>query len=239
MKGVPKHVEGLGKDYVPTTLHQSNIDHFTKVGDKESFEFARRMIKDEGIFCGASCGSVVAGCMNWIKENNLQDRKDLRFVLVLPDSTYNYITTFASDEWMAKEGFMDFESLCVSTNVFFGQQVDLSKLTPLKSFNHSDSIAEVKKSLPADYPHRVVSLTEEGLLAGLVSIHLLASKVKAGRLTLASPISAAKEKFAILPSNIDLSVVDRYIKSDGVVYLEDKSRERVYEINSSYFLNLL
>ena len=45
-------VEGIGYDFVPTVLDRSVVDKWCKIGDKEAFNFARRLIKEEGLLCG-------------------------------------------------------------------------------------------------------------------------------------------------------------------------------------------
>ena len=37
---------------MPTVLDRSVVDKWYKVGDKEAFIFARRLIKEEGLLCG-------------------------------------------------------------------------------------------------------------------------------------------------------------------------------------------
>ena len=47
-----QQVEGIGYDFIPTVLDRSVADQWVKVGDKESFHYARRLIKEEGLLCG-------------------------------------------------------------------------------------------------------------------------------------------------------------------------------------------
>jgi cystathionine beta-synthase len=45
-------VEGIGYDFVPDVLDRRLIDKWIKSNDADSFQFARRLIREEGILCG-------------------------------------------------------------------------------------------------------------------------------------------------------------------------------------------
>jgi len=47
-------VEGIGYDFIPNVLERSLIDRWIKSDDKNSFEIARRLIREEGLLCGSS-----------------------------------------------------------------------------------------------------------------------------------------------------------------------------------------
>lgn len=89
-------VEGIGYDFIPTVLDRSVIDKWVKVGDDESFQFSRRLIRDEGLLCGGSSGSVLSAAL---KECAHLDSSQ-RCVVVLPDGIRNYMTKFVTDSWM-------------------------------------------------------------------------------------------------------------------------------------------
>ncbi|BES88789.1 cysteine synthase [Nesidiocoris tenuis] len=90
-------VEGIGYDFIPTVLDRSIVDRWIKVGDNEALQLARRLVRDEGLLCGGSSGSVLAGALKACA--GLDSSK--RCVLVLPDGIRNYMTKFVSDSWMA------------------------------------------------------------------------------------------------------------------------------------------
>ena len=65
LKGEPvkagRHkIQGLGAGFVPTNLHIKEVDEVVQVTDDQSFEWARRLHKEEGLFAGISSGGNVA-----------------------------------------------------------------------------------------------------------------------------------------------------------------------------------
>jgi cystathionine beta-synthase len=96
------HVEGIGYDFVPDVCHRGIVDKWVKTEDAESFEYARRLIKEEGILIGGSAGSAMAGVVKAAKGL----RKDQRCVVIFSDGIRNYLTKFADDDWMREQGFL-------------------------------------------------------------------------------------------------------------------------------------
>ncbi len=89
-------VEGIGYDFIPDVLDNSLIDRYIKINDKDSFQMARRLIREEGLLCGGSSGSAVWAALQAAKEL----KKGQRCVVILPDSIRNYLTKFVDDKWM-------------------------------------------------------------------------------------------------------------------------------------------
>ena len=52
-------VEGIGYDFFPDVLDNNLIDQYIKTEDEESFKMSRKLIKEEGLLCGGSCGSAM------------------------------------------------------------------------------------------------------------------------------------------------------------------------------------
>ena len=49
--------EGFGEDFVPQNYDMQFIDHFEQVTDKDGAIMARKIAREEGLFCGYSAGS--------------------------------------------------------------------------------------------------------------------------------------------------------------------------------------
>ena len=97
----PYLIEGIGYDFFPDVLDNNLVDEYVKTEDEESFIMARRLIKEEGLLCGGSCGSAMVAALKSAK--HLEE--DKKCLVVLPDSIRNYMTKFPSDQWMKDQGF--------------------------------------------------------------------------------------------------------------------------------------
>lgn len=95
-------VEGIGYDFVPEVLDRSAVDQWIKTEDKESFLMARRIIREEGLLCGGSCGAAMVGALRAAKE--LKEGQNC--VVILADGIRNYMTKFVDQKWMDEHGFV-------------------------------------------------------------------------------------------------------------------------------------
>lgn len=98
----PYQVEGIGYDFIPDVLNKELVDKWIKTRDQESFLMARRIIKEEGLLCGGSCGATMWAAMQAAK--NLTQGQNC--VVLLADGIRNYMTKFVDDKWMAKNNFV-------------------------------------------------------------------------------------------------------------------------------------
>jgi cystathionine beta-synthase len=101
----PYKIEGIGEDFIPSTLDLSLIDEVVQVGDRESFLMTRRLIREEAIFCGGSSGSAVAGLVKsrFVRALGLGQTA----VVLLPDSGNRYLSKVFDDNWMRENGFIE------------------------------------------------------------------------------------------------------------------------------------
>ena len=99
----PYHVEGIGYDFFPDVLDNNLIDEYIKLPDAESFQMARRLIKEEGLLIGGSSGGAVWAAIQ--KAVNLE--KGDKCLVILPDSIRNYLSKFVDDTWMEEKDFLE------------------------------------------------------------------------------------------------------------------------------------
>ena len=95
--------EGIGEDFVPENYDMKYIDVFEQVTDKDAAVMARRIAKEEALFCGYSAGTVLQGMMQ------LKDllKKDDLVVVIFHDHGSRYVGKVFNDQWMMERGFLD------------------------------------------------------------------------------------------------------------------------------------
>ena len=96
-------VEGIGYDFIPDVLDRSLVDIWVKTNDQESFTVARRLIREEGLLCGGSCGSAMMAAL----EAAPRLKAGQNCVVLLSDGVRNYMSKFIDDRWMRENEFMN------------------------------------------------------------------------------------------------------------------------------------
>ena len=62
-KAGPHKIQGIGAGFVPAIFNKNIIDEVLKVSNKQSFDYARRLLKEEGILAGISTGANVGAAL--------------------------------------------------------------------------------------------------------------------------------------------------------------------------------
>ena len=64
----PHPLQGIGAGFIPANLHTAILDGVIQVSKEESFNFAQRAAKEEGLFIGASSGASLAAVAKKLPE---------------------------------------------------------------------------------------------------------------------------------------------------------------------------
>ncbi len=162
-------VEGIGYDFIPDVLDRSLIDEWVKSEDRESFLMSRRLIRQEGLLCGGSCGTAMWAAVEVAKRVG----PGKTFVVILPDSVRNYMTKFMDEGWMKQHGFTE-QSWEHATCGDMVRRMGPQTLVVVSSQETlSDAVHKMKEhgisQLPVVEERRLVGIvTESDLLARIV-----------------------------------------------------------------------
>jgi cystathionine beta-synthase len=156
-------LEGIGEDFVPSTLDLSLCDLVVQVTDRESFLMTRRLVREEGIFCGGSCGAAVAGTLRAIPELGLTNEHTV--VTLLPDGGSRYLSKLFDDNWMRDNGFLNTD-WSQGTVADFAQAL---KLRPVVTALPDETVQEVVQRMKQHSYSQLPVVNGEGKLQGMVS----------------------------------------------------------------------
>lgn len=153
-------VEGIGEDFLPSATDLSVVDWIERAGDRESFLWARQLVRQEGIFAGGSSGSALAGAIKYCRKLS----GDRLAVVIFPDSGSRYLSKFYDDKWMREFGFLTTE---------FGETTlgDLLRAKPDKELHTvalGDSIRKVVTVMHQNGVSQVPVVGSGGELVGML-----------------------------------------------------------------------
>lgn len=97
-------VEGVGEDFIPSTIDFDYIDVVIQVEDRQCFVTARELAQREGVLTGGSGGMALYGAIEICKKITQG-----LVVVLLPDSGRSYLSKMYNDEWMWQNGFFTSE----------------------------------------------------------------------------------------------------------------------------------
>jgi cystathionine beta-synthase len=154
-------VEGIGEDFLPSALDLAVIDEVLRVTDKESFLWTRRLVKEQGIFCGGSSGSAVAAAVCYAQGLDAQRL----VVVILPDSGSRYLSKVFDDKWMRENGFLEIEWGEVSLQELLETKPEPELICAPVEALMSEVINQMKEYDISQVP----ALKPDGTLAGIVT----------------------------------------------------------------------
>mgnify|MGYP002038843353 CR=1 FL=1 len=160
--------EGIGEDILPANVDFDLIDHFEKVTDRDGMIFTRELARQEGIFCGNSAGSAVAGLL----QMKGQLTKDDVVVVIFHDHGSRYVGKIFNDDWMRDRGFLDKKSATVRDVIARNETMDLLSVDPSTSIGDAVQLFTENSisQLPVVKDNEVVgSLTDSHLFGKLLA----------------------------------------------------------------------
>ena len=97
----PHKIQGIGAGFVPGNLDLSLIDRVETVNDEEAVSMARRLMREEGILAGISCGAATVAALRLAAD---PAHAGQTIVVVLPDSGERYLSSVLFEGMFNEKG---------------------------------------------------------------------------------------------------------------------------------------
>ncbi len=212
-------VEGIGEDFMPSTIDWTVVDDVVRVNDGECMRMTRRVVQEEGILCGGSGGAAVAGALKWMQRN---DRAGMKVLVLLPDSGNRYLSKIFNDNWMRENGFLD-------------ESPGLGTVSDLLSHREGegglisvDPSATVSETIGVMKLHGVsrVPVLEDGQLVGVVSETSLLERALRGGGGNTRVRELASADYTTVELESDVSVLMELFKRAKVAFVVEAHGQR-------------
>ena len=214
IKGTPYLVEGIGQDCLPKNVHFQYIDKIYNISDKESFSAARRLTKEEGIFCGGSTGTIVHVALEVAKECSENDV----IVFIVCDTGERYLTKVHNLEWLKQNRMLEPELRTLR---------DLSDIKKQKGFEEIVSINEtdfIKDALNliSKTGYSQIPVMQGRKSIGCIRENVLLTKLVENPLLYNSKIKEVmEESLPILEAKTEIDEVKKYLRNNSAILVSD------------------
>jgi cysteine synthase len=86
----PHNIAGMGPGFIADVLRLDLVDEIIAITEEEAFATTRRLAREEGIFCGGSCGAATAAALTVAAR---PENAEKLIVVILPDTGERYLST--------------------------------------------------------------------------------------------------------------------------------------------------
>ena len=214
IKGTPYLVEGIGQDCLPENVHFQYIDKIINISDKDSFAAARRLTKEEGIFCGGSTGTIVHVALEISK--NLS--KDDVVVFIVCDTGERYLSKVHNEDWLKLNRMLDTE---VRTLRDISDRKKALGIEEIVSIKEDDKVKDVLELITKTGYTQIPVLRGKQSVGSIREGRLLSKLVDDPTLYNSLIKEVMGESFPILEAKTDISEVKQLFKEHPAVLVSD------------------
>ena len=217
MQATPYLVEGIGQELIPENVHMKYIDEIINVTDRDSFQLARRLGREEGIFCGGSTGTNLFAALQVARDLS----KDHVVVFIVCDTGERYLTKFHSDEWLKEKRLLGVEKMSIGLLSQVKQDDSTPRLVSVGPNHRVNDALQMMNS----YGLSQLPVLDEGKSVGSIREGRLMSKLFDNRELAQSPVSELMDKgFPVVSEDMGVEAAAKYLKSSPAILVEEYGR---------------
>jgi cystathionine beta-synthase len=214
IKGTPYLVEGIGQDCLPENVHFQYIDKIFNISDKDSFAAARKLTKEEGIFCGGSTGTIVHVALETAKHCS----KDDVIVFIVCDTGERYLSKVHNEDWLKLNRMLDTE---VRTLRDISDRKKSLGIEEIVSVKEDDKVKDVLELITKTGYTQIPVLRGKQSTGAIREGRLLSKLVDDPTLFKSLIKEVMEESFPILDAKTEISEVKNLLKENAAVLVSD------------------
>jgi cystathionine beta-synthase len=232
----PYKVEGIGGDFIPKNCDRDKvIDQWVKVADKDAFLMARRIMKEEGLLTGGSCGAILTAALQVAKTLDSSQR----MLVMFPDGARNYMSKILNEDWLLDNKYISLSEYMECWQKQHLQQQDqkynstaiaklnLKQVTPI---GPNYMIRTVIEEMKRQGVHCLPVIGNNQNLMGIVSTVSLTKALAKHKITKEEAIEkVVQAEFRLLQSSDEMEVLIKSLDYHNFVIVQDGSKYQVCE----------
>ena len=217
MEATPYLVEGIGQELIPENVHLKYVDEIINVTDRDSFNTARRMGREEGIFCGGSSGTIAWAAL---KAAETLTEDDV-LVFIVCDTGERYLSKFLSDEWMKEKRLLGVERMTLSLLNEMKEHSETPRLVAVGP----DHVLSDALQMMNQYGLSQMPVLDEGNSVGSLREGRVMAKLLHNRELLHVPVSEVMDApFPVVNESVEVERATKYLKNAPAVLIEEYGR---------------
>ena len=216
-EATPYLVEGIGQSLPVGNADMKIVDEIINITDRESFELARQLSRQEGIFCGGSTGTNFAAALKVAKD---LDENGL-VVFIVCDTGEHYLTKFHSDEWMKEKLLLEPQKI---TGGLIVETKNSGAPHQVISVSPDATVSEALTLMNENSITQIPVLDEYVSVGSLRESRMLTKLLENKDLLAAKVGDVMDESFPVLDVDANLNDIKMWLQKSPAVLIEDFKR---------------